>query len=194
MTLDPQEITIVSGLPRSGTSLMMRMLAAGGLPVLSDGLRKPDPDNPRGYYEFEPVKQTKSDPSWVAGAGGKAVKMVSRLLPDLPPGYRYRVVFMRRNLEEILASQQRMLLRKGIPHDPVADAEMARLFTSHLTEMERWLAAQENFTVIYLWYNELLSNPQQALHRLDEFFRRTLDVSRMAEIIDPALYRNRKSE
>ncbi|MCB0292834.1 MAG: sulfotransferase family protein, partial [Calditrichaeota bacterium] len=96
--------------------------------------------------------------------------------------------------EEILASQQRMLLRKGIPHDPVADAEMARLFTSHLAEMERWLAAQENFTVIYLWYNELLSNPQQALHRLDEFFRRTLDVSRMAEIIDPALYRNRKSE
>ena len=194
MTLDPQEITIVSGLPRSGTSLMMRMLAAGGLPVLIDGLRKPDPDNPRGYYEFEPVKQTKADPSWVAGAGGKAVKMVSRLLPDLPPGYRYRVVFMRRNLEEILASQQRMLLRKGIPHDPVADAEMARLFTSHLVEMERWLAAQENFTVIYLWYNELLSNPQQALHRLDEFFRRTLDVSRMAEIIDPALYRNRKSE
>lgn len=192
MSFDNQEITIVSGLPRSGTSLMMRMLEAGGLPLLTDGLRKADHDNPRGYYEFEPVKQTRNDASWVAGAGGKAVKMVSRLLPDLPPGYRYRVVFMRRNLEEVLASQQAMLRRKGLASDPSADAEMARLFTAHLAEMEQWLAAQENFSVIYLWYNELLSDPQRELRRLNEFFRRTLDVARMADIIDPALYRNRK--
>lgn len=194
MSADHQEIAIVSGLPRSGTSLMMRMLAAGGLPVLTDGRRRADHDNPRGYYEFEAVKQTKADPSWLAGAGGKAVKMVSRLLPDLPLGYRYRVVFMRRDMGEILASQQTMLRRKGIPYDPSADAEMARLFAAHLAEIEQWLAAQENFAVIYLWYNELLSDPQRELRRLNEFFRHTLDTSRMAEIIDPALYRNRKSE
>lgn len=120
--------------------------------------------------------------------------MVSRLLPDLPLGYRYRVVFMRRDMGEILASQQAMLRRKGIPYDPSADAEMARLFAAHLAEIEQWLAAQENFAVIYLWYNELLSDPQRELRRLNEFFRHTLDTSRMAEIIDPALYRNRKSE
>lgn len=108
-------VTIASGLPRSGTSLVMQMLRAGGMTLLTDRVRPPDEDNPRGYYEFEPVKQTASDPAWLKAAQGKAVKMVFRLLVDLPPDYAYRVVLMTRKLEEVLASQRVMLARSGKP-------------------------------------------------------------------------------
>src|SRR5262245_41311102 len=112
-TIDRAYVTVVSGLPRSGTSLMMQMLAAGGMAVLTDELRGPDPDNPRGYYEFEPVKRTRHDPSWLVGAPGKAVKLVHLLLYDLPAEYSYRVIFMKRRLSEVLASQRAMLDRQG---------------------------------------------------------------------------------
>src|SRR5436190_8775031 len=107
------EIIVVSGLPRSGTSLMMQLLDAGGVEVVTDNLRSADADNPRGYYEFEKVKQVKRDASWLPGVRGKAVKMVSQLLLDLPPTERYRVVFMERDFEEMLDSQERMLRRLG---------------------------------------------------------------------------------
>src|SRR5262245_57703089 len=110
---EPAFITIVSGLPRSGTSLMMRMLEAGGMPVLVDNIRAADEDNPAGYYEFEPVKQTSADNAWVKLAVGKAVKVVYRLLYDLPAGFRYRVLFMQRDMAEVLASQRKMLERAG---------------------------------------------------------------------------------
>ena len=97
-------ITIVSGLPRSGTSLMMQMLEAGGMPVLTDGIRDADEDNPRGYYELEAVKRTKDDPAWLHGAPGKVVKMIYLLLYDLPTTYNYRIIFMRRPLSEVVAS------------------------------------------------------------------------------------------
>src|SRR5262249_30630691 len=103
------DIIIVSGLPRSGTSLMMQMLDGGGVPVLTDNIRAADTDNPRGYYEFEPVKATKRDATWLPAARGKAVKMVSQLLYHLPPGETYRVLFLERDLEEVLASQEKML-------------------------------------------------------------------------------------
>src|SRR3569833_79554 len=106
-------ITVVSGLPRSGTSMMMQMLAAGGMPMLTDGVRGPDPDNPRGYFAFGPVKRTPQDARWLAGAPGKAVKVVHSLLPALPGGYEYRVLFMLRDMHEVLASQDTMLRRLG---------------------------------------------------------------------------------
>ncbi|HYH50718.1 MAG TPA: sulfotransferase family protein, partial [Acidimicrobiia bacterium] len=115
------EIGIVSGLPRCGTSMMMAMLAAGGLPLLVDNVREADEDNPRGYYEFEAVKHMKEDTSWLADAGGKVVKMVSALLTDLPGGHPYRVVFMERNMAEILASQRTMLSRQGHTVDPAGE-------------------------------------------------------------------------
>src|SRR5450432_3057856 len=104
-------ITVVSGLPRSGTSLMMQMLAAGGMPLLTDQIRAPDQDNPRGYFEFERVKQIKRDQAWLGSAVGKAVKIIHLLLYDLPPNRNYRVIFMRRNIEEVLISQRKMLQR-----------------------------------------------------------------------------------
>ncbi len=129
-------VTLVSGLPRSGTSMMMRMLEAGGLPVLADHLRTADEDNPEGYYEFERVKKIEHDSAWLEEARGRVVKMISALLKHLPPGYTYKIVFMRRKLEEILASQREMLVRRGKPADATGDARMAEFFTSHLHRVE----------------------------------------------------------
>ena len=117
MGTDNKFITIVSGLPRSGTSMMMRMLEAGGMPVITDNLRTADDDNPRGYFEFEPAKKTKDDPSWLNAAEGKAVKMIYKLLYDLPDRLEYRVLIMRRNMQEVLTSQRKMLDRMGILRD-----------------------------------------------------------------------------
>src|SRR5215813_2579369 len=105
-----QPIIVVSGLPRSGTSMMMKMLAAGGLPVLVDAIRAADDDNPNGYFEFEPVKQLADGQNeWLTEAGGKVVKIISALLEYLPKSYHYKIIFMERELKEILASQQKML-------------------------------------------------------------------------------------
>ncbi len=186
-----EQITIVSGLPRSGTSMMMKMLAAGGIPVLTDNIRSADDDNPGGYYEFERVKQIKTDNAWLADAGGKAVKMISRLLNHLPENYRYRVVFMRRNMDEILASQQKMLQRRGITGQS-DDREMAGLFNDHLESIQRWLAGQNNFSVLYLWYHEVLNAPAENIEKLSAFFDHQLDTAAIAAVIDQSLYRNRK--
>ena len=94
MRVETESVTVVSGLPRSGTSMMMRILEAGGMDVLTDQIRTADVDNPRGYYEFEPVKKTKDDPSWIPEAAGKAVKMVYQLLYDLPDGFHYQILMM----------------------------------------------------------------------------------------------------
>ena len=106
-------IVVVSGLPRSGTSLMMQMLQAGGMPLLIDDLRPADTDNPNGYWEYEPVKRLQQDNSWIPQAEGKAVKVVSALLQYLPPQHTYKIIFMQRPMQEVLASQTVMLERRG---------------------------------------------------------------------------------
>jgi hypothetical protein len=190
MTQSNGYLTIVSGLPRSGTSMMMRMLEAGGMPVLIDNIRVADDDNPRGYYEFEPVKQTKRDPSWVNSAGGMAVKMVYRLLYDLPADKSYRVIFMRRNLDEVLASQRKMLSRDG-RGDEIQDAEMAALFRSELARFETWVKQQPNFSLIEVDYNELLKNAEPIVRQTVEFLDGSVDAAAMSAVVDPTLYRNR---
>lgn len=184
-------LTIVAGLPRSGTSMMMRMLEAGGLPVMTDRLREADDDNPRGYYEFEPVKKTKDDSSWVQQARGKAVKMVYRLLYDLPEGYAYRVLFMRRRMEEVMASQKKMLERQGNSSDPISDEQMARLFRTQLEEFHRWIRGQSNFHLMEVDYNEMLENPANQVGQINAFLGSGLDVKSMCGVVEPALYRNR---
>lgn len=190
MTQSNTYVTIVSGLPRSGTSMMMRMLEVGGMPVLVDNIRVADDDNPRGYYEFEPVKQTKRDASWVQQAPGKAVKLVYRLLYDLPADYQYRVLFMRRNLNEVLASQRKMLARDG-RGDDVDDGEMAALFRAELAKFDAWVKKQPNFTLIDVQYNELLSEPEPVINRVAEFLDGSVDRESMAQVVDKSLYRNR---
>jgi hypothetical protein len=185
-------ITIVSGLPRSGTSLMMSMLEAGGMQILTDYARTPDEDNPEGYYEFERVKQIEHDQSWLEDAKGKVVKIVSERLKHVPQGYAYKVIFMRRMIEEVLASQRKMLIRRGQPDPTVRDQEMAELFKRHLGQIEAWLAQQPHVEVIYVSYNHLLEDPVVLAERINQFLGDTLNVEKMVSVVDPTLYRQRR--
>lgn len=186
-------ITIVSGLPRSGTSMMMKMLEAGGLAPLTDNLRTADDDNPKGYYEFERVKKmSDGDVSWVQDAPGKAVKVISALLEHLPSGYEYRVLFMQRKMEEILASQHKMLVRSGKPTDKVSDEQLAAMYAKHLAKVKAWLNEQSNFSVLNLDYNDILADPQEHCNQVNQFLGEALDPRKMVAIVDPDLYRQRK--
>jgi hypothetical protein len=190
--MDQDVVTIVSGLPRSGTSMMMRMLEAGGMPVLTDSIREADEDNPEGYYEFERVKQIETDRAWLEEAHGKVVKMVAALLKHLPADCRYRIVFMRRNIEEVLASQRQMLIRRGEATDATSDERMAELFGKHVAQIEAWLAGQTNMEVAYVEYGEVLAHPVEAAGRVNRFLGGRLDVEQMAGVVDPSLYRQRR--
>ena len=185
-------ITIVSGLPRSGTSMMMKMLEAGGLPLLIDNLRTADEDNLTGYYEFEPVKKLgKEDSSWMADAQGKGVKVIAALLNHLPSAYTYRIIFMRREMSEILASQKKMLLNRGEDPNKINDDEMARLFEKHLSTIFSWIEHQPNMRRIDSNYNELLKDPRPQAEQINRFLGNTLNVEDMVHVINPGLYRQR---
>ena len=190
-----EPIVIVSGLPRSGTSMMMKMLEAGGIPPLTDKLRTADNDNPKGYYEFERVKQMdKGDTGWMAQAQGKVVKVISALLKHLPAGYNYQVIFLRRHMSEILASQRKMLINRGEDPDKMDDAQMTMLFENHVRQVESWLAQQPNIEVLYVHYSDVMADPLTAINSMGRFLGRDLDVRAMAEVVDPDLYRNRQTE
>lgn len=184
-------ITIVSGLPRCGTSLMMRMLDMGGIPVLADGVREADADNPLGYYELEAVKAVKQDASFLDDADGKVFKMVSQLLYDLPVGRAYKVVFMLRDLAEMMASQNKMLERLG---KPLADddAKMTELLEQHLQQIRTWLQGRSDIDVIEVSYNELMQQPEPHVARINTFLGGALDRENMLRAIDKNLYRQRK--
>ena len=183
--------TIVSGLPRSGTSLMMQMLAAGGLPALTDGQRRADVSNPKGYYELEAVKRTREDSSWLERADGHCVKMISMLLYDLPPDRQYKILFMTRAIEEVLASQSAMLKDRKESQGP-DDGTMRRHYETHLRKLEPWLKSQANMSVLYCSYNALVRNPREEAGRVLAFLALPLDVERMTASVDPELYRQRK--
>ena len=174
--------------------MMMKMLEAGGLPVLSDHLRTADEDNPKGYFEFERVKKLAQDQSWLPEARGKVVKVISALLRHLPATYRYRIVFMRREMAEVLASQRQMLIRRGQAADghDANDAKMADAFRRHLAEVEKWLAQQSNMETLFISYNDILKQPAEQTARLNQFFDNTLDAAAMISVVDQALHRQRR--
>ena len=185
-------IVVVSGLPRSGTSMMMKMLEAGGVPLLTDHIRTPDEDNPKGYYEFERVKRLpKGDTAWLAEAQGKAVKVISALLEHLPPTYRYKVIFMQRDLREVLASQRKTLLHRGEDPDKVDEERLRHLFAKHLQQVRLWLAQQPHMEVLEVSYNLLLQDPIPHVKRINAFLGGRLNEEAMAQVVDPTLYRNR---
>ena len=186
-------ITVVSGLPRSGTSMMMQILQAGGLPVLTDAVRSADHDNPKGYYEFERVKKLKEgDIAWLPEAQGKVVKVVSPLLEHLPASYRYKVVFMQREMAEILASQKQMLTNLGEPTNRVSDKDLTDFFRQHLSKVQTWLAGQKNIEVLYIQYSGLLSDPEGAIQALLQFLDLPLQMDAMRAVPDQKLHRQRK--
>lgn len=174
--------------------MLMRMLGAGGMPLLSDGCRAPDEDNPRGYFEFEPVKRTADDAGWVAGAVGKAVKVVHLLLPNLPTGYNYRVLFVHRDLSEVLASQQRMLDRTGRRGADLPPARLAEVFEGQVRRALDWLARQPHFTLLSIQHREVIEGPAAQAKRVNAFLGGTLDEVAMAAAVDPRLQRNRHDE
>lgn len=185
-------VTVVSGLPRSGTSMMMKMLDAGGVPPIIDNIRTADEDNPKGYYEFERVKALdKGDTAWVADAVGKSVKVISALLRHLPSDYEYRVVFMRRRLEESIESQKKMLVRRGEDPDKISDEEVLTLLQKHLDMVDQWLARQPNIRTLDVPYHEMIAHPSEGAVRLNAFLGGDLDAAAMARVVDESLYRNR---
>ncbi|MDP3938953.1 MAG: sulfotransferase family protein [Deltaproteobacteria bacterium] len=188
-----EPIYVVSGLPRSGTSMMMKMLEDGGLPPLLDGIRKADDDNPKGYYEFERVKKLKQDKAWLPEAQGKVVKVISQLLFELPEGFEYRIVFVRRSIAEILASQQQMMIRRGtLKEGDVGDDKMRDLLLRHLDQVFRWLAGQAQMKYAEVDYNKMLQDPGEAIGRINALCGGKLDTAAMARVVDTALYRQRK--
>ncbi len=186
-------ITIVSGLPRSGTSLMMQMLQAGGMRLLTDGQRAPDDHNPRGYFEHESVKHSRNDLSWLNEAGGKAVKVIHLLLPHLPTDRDCRVIFMLRDLQEVIVSQRVMLKQQGRPAATLTDAALAGVFEKQLATAHQWLANHPNFRVLYINYRDAIGHPLEVAGEINRFLTGNLRVADMAAAVDPALYRQRKS-
>jgi hypothetical protein len=186
-------ITIVSGLPRSGTSLMMQMLEAGGMELLTDGQRVPDEHNPRGYFEHEGVKHSRNDLSWLDHAAGKAVKVIHLLLLHLPTGRDYRVIFMERDIQEVIASQRAMLKQQGRTGAALSDAKLVEIFESQLTQVRQWLAERANFRILYVNHSGLIRNPLTAAEQINAFLGGHLRTAKMADAVNPALYRQRKS-
>jgi hypothetical protein len=173
--------------------MMMQMLHAGGIEIATDAVRTPDDSNPRGYFELEAVKELDKGtlPAWLPGARGKAVKVVSSLVRWLPESYDYRVIFMQRNLDEVIASQDRMLARRGVPQDGSEHDRIKQLYQAHVEETLRLLRRRRCFSTLVVDYGETLAHPERTAHRLQGFLGRSLDVNRAAAAADSALYRNR---
>jgi hypothetical protein len=172
--------------------MAMRMLEAGGLGIVTDGVRVPDENNPRGYYEYERVKTLDSDPdkSWLVGARGKAIKIVSFLLRDLPETNNYHVIFMHRNIDEVMASQRKMLNALGAPPDSTTDERIAAGYRDHLVTVRNLLRRRTCFEVLELEYADVLDRPVEHAGRINRFLRLGLDAHRMAAVVDRALYRS----
>ncbi len=184
-------ITVVSGLPRSGTSMMMKILEAGGMEVFTDNLRAADEDNPKGYYELEQVKALKDgDDAWIKDAPGKVVKVISSLLEYLPSPYKYKIVFMRREIVEILASQKQMLVRRG-ENSEGDDQKMAEMFQEHLKRVRVWLANQPNMETLYVDYNALMADPAPEIKAVAEFLGLNENLDAMLAVPDKKLYRQK---
>jgi hypothetical protein len=186
-------ITIISGLPRSGTSLMMQMLVAGGMSALSDGERHADADNPRGYWEWERIKQLPNDPACIAEAEGKVVKVISYFLPVLPAGHEYRIIFMQRPMPEVLASQDQMLRRRGTYKEGANPAKVSDKFEKHLREVDAWLDGKTHVKVLRVPYHDVLSKPKEIGKQIAEFLQINLELDAMAQQVDASLYRNRSN-
>lgn len=191
--MSSKAVIVVSGLPRSGTSMMMKMLEAGGKTVLTDNLREADANNPKGYYEFERVKQMKNgDLAWLPDAVGKVVKIVTGLITYLPPDYHYKVIFMQRDLNEVLSSQKKMLGRLGKGDDNIPDDKMAKTYEDHVKQVKAWLARQANIEVLYVNYNTMIAEATESLEKVNTFLGGGMDVKKMASVVDRELYRERK--
>ena len=174
--------------------MMMSALQAGGLPLLVDHIRGADANNPKGYYEFERVKKLpKGDTAWLRSAQGKAVKIISALLEFLPQKFEYKVIFMERDLDEILASQSRMLERNGKQEDhPISQAEIRQSYQEHLNKIKNYLAEGDWFQTLYVSYNDILEQPDVSFRKIVDFLDIGLHPEKMVQEVDHNLYREKR--
>lgn len=184
-------IYIVSGLPRSGTSMMMQMLEAGGMDLYTDGERTNDENNPKGYKEHNAVKTLPRNKEWLSQSIGKAVKVIAQLLPHLSSGYEYQILFMERNLEEVISSQNKMLKRLGKKNDKDYPLHLLETYKQHLKKAKRWLSKRKNVKVMYIQHSSIIENPMENAIEINQFLNLQLDVQKMARVVDPALYREK---
>ena len=190
-----EEVIVVSGLPRSGTSMMMKMLDATALPIMTDHERTADEDNPKGYFEYERVKSLgeETDKSWVREARGKVLKVISHLLEALPDDNFYRVVLMRRDFDEIIASQNKMLVRRS-EENPIEDAAAKEAYIRHLVDVRFMVRKRPNFEMLEVHFTQALQAPQTFVSEVKSFLGGKLDTGAMRAVVDPDLYRNRKPD
>lgn len=175
--------------------MMMQMLEAGGMQILTDSIRTANQDNPRGYYEFEPVKGLpKGNSDWVPLAQGKVVKVISALLEHLPANYDYKLVFMQRRIDEVIASQRRMQSHRGEPQSEISDEKLAGMLERHLTRVKAWLSLQPNITTVSIDYNQLVTDPLPHALAVNHLVGGRLDVQQMCAVVNPTLYRNRSPQ
>ncbi len=192
--MDKEAITVVSGLPRSGTSMLMKMLESGGIEPLTDKIRTADSDNPKGYYEFERVKKLPEDTVWLEDARGKVVKVLAELIKELPNDYSYRVIFIQRNIGEMIESQKKMLIRRGEDTDKISDDELKILLEKYLRIIKHYVDNQSNMKVLYVNFNEIMQDPVESVKEINRFCGGTLDEEKMISIVDKDLYRNRMDD
>lgn len=186
-------VVVVTGLPRSGTSLMMQMLEAGGIPIYCDAERLPDEDNPRGYFEHQAILRLMQDQSWVPSAKGHAIKVITALLQHLPKGLAYRVICMERDLDEVLASQAKMIERAGKRGGNLGPEKMKSAFAKSLDQARSWVLAQRGSALLNVRHREAIENPVGVAQAVREFTAATGSVEEMAAVVDPALFRNRRT-
>ncbi len=184
-------IFVVSGLPRSGTSLLMQMLGAGGAVLLTDENRLPDDDNPKGYLEYEPVKNLRIKKDWVSDSKGKVVKVIHALLPELPSLFQYKIIFINRNVEEIVASQKKMLQRAGRTGANMPDDKLTALLTAERARILKWVGMQKNMELLECDYREIVEDAFFNAQRIATFLELELDINLMAQVVDAKLYRNK---
>ncbi|MFX1590656.1 MAG: sulfotransferase [Promethearchaeota archaeon] len=182
----------MSGLPRSGTSMMMRMLEAGGVNIVVDNIRSADDDNPKGYYEDERVKKLKENNSWLDELKDKAVKIISLLLYHLPMTNEYKIIFMLRDMKELLISQKKMLERQSRGTDDLDDEKLSKKFKDHLEKIRKWLERQRHIECLYVDYHDVIQHPVENAERVKHFLNKDLNIALMAQAVDEKLYRNRR--
>lgn len=169
----------------------MQMIVAGGVPAMTDGLRTADADNPRGYYEFERVKALRTDKAWLDDAAGRVVKVIHLLMTELPPDRAYRVIFLDRDLHEVVKSQTTMLARSGKAGGGLPAERLMAVYRSQLQSVHAWLAERPSFEVLTVAHADLIRDAASQAARMNAFLGGGLDEAAMAAAVDPSLYRNR---
>ena len=184
------EIIVVSGLPRSGTSMAMQMLAAAGLEIYTDNQRQPDENNPKGYFEADATKGMAKDNAWVKDCRGKVIKVVAPVVPLLPQQERYRVLFMHRNLKEVIASQNRMLERLGKKGGDIGDDRMKEILIHQLMRAAQTVGGHGN-PFLTISYENAIKDPENTAQKIAEFLGMELDIAAMVAAVDSSLHREK---